>query len=67
MISCAGVFRPLVGAIELFNEAFGQKPFKVSQEDDVVLAVEVDPATVAVLGEMALHLAGRPAIEDVIE
>ena len=58
MIGCVGVFRPLIWAVEFLNKPFGQQSLHVSQEDDVVLAVEVNPTVVAVLGVMALRLAG---------
>ena len=67
MIGCARFFRPLIWTIELFNEPLRQKSLKISQEDDVVLAMEVDPAAVAVLGIMALHLAGCHAVENLVE
>ena len=67
MIGCAWVYRPLIWAVELLNEAFGQKSLHVSHEDDVVLAVEVDPAVVAVLRVVTLCLAGCRAVEDLVE
>ena len=67
MISCAWVIRPLIGAVELLNEALGQKALKVSHENDVIFAVEVNPAAVAVFRVVALSLAGCRAIEDIVE
>ena len=67
MIGCARVFRPLIWAVELLNELLGQQSLHVAKEDDVVLAVEVDPAAVAVLGIVALCLAGCRAVENLIE
>ena len=52
------VCRPLVLAVKLFDEPLGQQSLKVSHEDDVVLAVEVNPAVVAVVGVVALRLTG---------
>ena len=48
-IGLLGVCRPLVRAVELLNEPFGQQPLEVAYKDDVVLAVEVNPTAVAVL------------------
>ena len=48
-ISCPRVCRPLIWAIELLDEPLGQQPLEVAHEDDVVLAVEVDPALIALL------------------
>ena len=67
MIGCTRIFRPLVWAIELLNEPFGQKSFKVSHENNVILAVEVNPTVVAVLRVVALCLAGCRAVENLIE
>ena len=67
MIGCARVFRPLVWAVELLNKRLGQNSLHVAQEDDVVLAVEVDPAVVAVLRIVSLRLAGSHAIENLVE
>ncbi len=61
------VCRPLVWSVELFNKPFGQQPLKVAHEDDVVLAVEVDPAVVAVTGVVALRLAGRCTVENLVK
>ena len=66
-IGLFGVCCPLIWAIEPLNKPLGQKAFKVSQENDVIFAVEVNPAVVAVLGIMALRLAGCCAIEDLVE
>ena len=67
VICCARVFCPLIWAVELLNEPLGQQSLHVAKEDDVVLAVEVNPAAVAVLRIVALRLAGCPAIEDFIK
>ena len=67
MIGCVRVFCPLIWAVELLDEALGQKALKVSHENDVIFSVEVNPAAVAVLGIMALRLAGCHAVEDFVE
>ena len=67
MIGCSRVFSPLVCAIEFLNKALGQKALKVSHENDVIFAVEVNPAAIAVLGIMALRLAGCHAVENLVE
>ena len=66
-IGCTWVFCPLIWAVEFLNKLFGQDSLKVSHEDDVVFAVEVYPAVVAIHGIVALRLAGFRAVEDVIE
>jgi hypothetical protein len=67
VIGCVRVFRPLIWTVELFNKPLGQKAFQVSHENDVIFAVEVNPTAVAVLGIMALCLAGCYAIENLVE
>ena len=67
VISCARIFCPLIRAIELFNQLLGQQTLEVAQQDDVILAVEVNPTAVAVLGVVTLCLAGCRAIENLVE
>ena len=43
------VCRPLIRAVELLDEPFGQQSLEVAHEDDVILAVEVNPAVVTVM------------------
>ncbi len=50
------VCRPLIPTVELFNESFGQQSLKVAHEDNVILAMEINPTVVAVTGVMALGL-----------
>lgn len=67
MICRARVFRPLVWTVELLNEPLGQQSLHVAKEDDVVFAVEINPAVVAVLGIVALGLTGCHAIENLVK
>ena len=67
MIGLLGVCRPLIWAVELLNEPLGQQSLHVAKEDDVIFAVEVDPAVVAVLGIVALGLTGCHAIENLVK
>ena len=67
MISGAWIIRPLVWSIEFLYELFGQKSFHVTKEDDVIFAMEVDPAAVAVLGILALRLARLGGVEYLVE
>ena len=67
MISCAWIFCPLVWSIELLNESFGQKSLHVAKEDNVVLAMEVNPTAVASSGILALRLTRLRAVENLIE
>ena len=67
MICLLGICLPLILAVELLNEPLGQQTLEVTHQDDVVLAVEVNPAVVAVLRVVALRLAGSHAVEDLVE
>ena len=58
---------PLIWAIELFNESFGEEPFQISHKDDVVLAMEVDPTVIAMMGIMTLCLTCFPTVEYLVE
>ena len=66
-ISCPRVCRPLIRAVELFNEPLGQQPLEVAHKDDVVLAMKINPTFVAVLGILALRLTGRCAVKNLVE
>ena len=61
------VCRPLIRTVDLLNEPLGQHPLKVAHENDVILPVEVYPALIAVLGILALGLAGCHAVENFVE
>ena len=67
MIGHFGVISPLIGTIEAFNEPFGQKSFKSAHQDDIILAVEVNPAAIALPGISALGFTGLIAVDNVIE
>ena len=67
LICLLGICLPLILAVELLNEPLGQQTLEVAHQDDVVLAVEVDPAVVTLLGVLALSLARLAAIEDLVE
>ena len=67
MISGTWVIRPLVWAVEMLDKSFGQQTLQIAEEDDVILAVEVDPTVVAVPGIMTLRLTRCLAIENLIE
>ena len=58
---------PPVFAVEPLHHALWHHAFEVAQEDDVVLAVEVHPAAVAVLVVLALELAARRTVEYLVE
>ena len=66
-IGLLGVCRPLIRAVELFYEPFGQQSLKVSHKDDVVLAMEVNPAVVASPRIVLLSLACHCPVEDIIK
>ena len=67
LIRCVWIIRPLVWSIKLLYEPFGQKSLYVTKEDNVIFAVEVNPAVVTLLGVVTLSLAGCRAIEDIVE
>ena len=61
------VIRPLVWAIDMLDNLFGQQTLQIAEKDNIILAVEVDPTVVAVLGIVTLSLTCRLAVEDFIE
>ncbi len=67
MIGHFGVICPLIGTIELFNEPFGQKSLEVAYQDDVILAVEINPAAITLPGISALGFTGLIAVENIIQ
>ena len=67
MISCMWIIRPLVWTIEMLDKSFGHQTLQIAEENDVILAMKIDPTTVAVFGIVALHLARSLAVENLIE
>lgn len=67
MIGDSWIVCPLIRSIDSFNETFGQQALEIAHEDDVVLAVEVDPAVVALPRIPALGLTSQRAIENIIQ
>ena len=61
------VCRPLVRAVELLDEPFGQQSLEVAHKDDVVLAVEVNPALVTVTGVVTLGPTGGSTVENLVK
>lgn len=59
--------RPLVVAVNGFDETFGQQTFEVAEEDDIVLAVKVEPTGIAQMGIVALSMDGFLSVKDVIK
>jgi hypothetical protein len=57
----------LVSSIEALDEPTWQQAFEIAHKNDVVFAVEVNPAAVAVVRVTALRLAGGLSVEDVVE
>ncbi len=51
----------------MLDKSFGQQTLQIAEEDDVILAVEVDPTVVAVSGIMTLRLTRCLAVENLIE
>ena len=50
------VIRPLVWAIEMLDNLFGQQTLQIAEKDNIILAVEVDPTVIAVSGIVTLCL-----------
>ncbi len=67
MISDGWVICPLIRSIEPLNDPFGQQALEIAHEDDVILAVEVDPTVVALPGIPTLGLTSQRAIENIIQ
>ena len=67
MIGHLGVVSPLIGTIESLNEPLGQKSLEVAHQDDIILAVEVNPAPVTLPGIPALGVTGLIAVENIIQ
>ena len=51
----------------MLDNLFGQQTLQIAEKDNIILAVEVDPTVVAVLGIVTLSLTCRLAVEDFIE
>ena len=61
------IIRPLVWTIEMLDKSFGHQTLQIAEENDVILAVEVDPTVVTVPGVVTLHLTRCLAVENLIE
>ncbi len=66
-ISEFGIVAPLIRAIESFNYLFGYEAFKVAHQDDVILAMEINPATVTLPGISALSERISLTVENIIQ
>ena len=66
-ISEFGIVAPLIRPIESFNYLFGYEAFKVAHQDDVILAMEINPATVTLPGVSALSERISLTVENIIE
>ena len=66
-ISEFGIVAPLIRAIESFNYLFGYEAFKVAHQDDVILAMEINPATVTLPGVSALSERISLTVENIIQ
>lgn len=58
---------PLIFAVEPFYHFLGDDFLEVAQQDDFILTMEVNPAGVAVLGILALHMGCLARIEYLIQ
>ena len=67
MIGHFDVICPLIWTIESFNYLFGYEAFKVAHQDDVILAMEINPATVTLPGVSALSERTSMTVEDFVQ
>ena len=67
LISHVGVICPLVLAIERFDEELRQEAFHIADKDDVIFAVEVNPALIALFAVLALCAGGSLSVENLIQ
>ena len=69
MASIGGVatVRPLIFAVEKLDQSFGKHLFEVSQKDDVVFPMVVDPAVVAGVRIAALRLTSWARVENLVQ
>ena len=67
MISYARVISPLIRPVELFDETFREQSLQIAKEDNVIFAMKVYPATVAVPRILALCLTRLIAVENIIK
>ena len=66
-IGLLGVCCPLIRPVELLDEPFGQQPLEVADENNVVFAVEVNPALIAVLRVVALCLTSLASVVNLVK
>ena len=55
-ISFLWIARPLIMSVEDLHELFRKEPLEVTHKNNIVLAVEVNPAAIAFLGILALGI-----------
>ena len=58
---------PLIFAVEPFYHFLGDDILEVAQQDDIILTMEVNPAGIAILGILALHMRCLARIEYLIQ
>ena len=51
----------------MLDKSFGQQTLQIAEEDDIILAVEVNPTVVAVFGIVTLRQTRSLAVENLIE
>ena len=61
------VAAPPIGTVCFFNNLFREEPFECAEQDNVVFAMEVYPAAVAVSAVVTLKTPGCRAVPDVVE
>ena len=58
---------PLIFAVEPFYHSLGKDFLEVAQQDDVILAMEVNPAGIAALGMLALYMDGLARVKYLVQ
>lgn len=61
------VVAPPIGRIYFFDQGLGHESLKGAEKNDVVLSMEVNPASIAVIPIVLLETAGTGIVPDVVE
>ena len=67
MICLAMQAGPFIFPIENLNQAFGEDSFQIPHQDDVILAMEINPAGIAVFRVLALHFGSLLGVENLVQ
>ena len=67
MIRQAAVRTPLVFSVEYFNNPLGQDFFKITEQDNIIFPMEIDPAPVALFRVTALCVNTLGRVENIVK